>query len=115
MTTTLRHQPLPPRRVAGTVNCSAAAPSTTRWPRQVAQKRLGRRALPSAPPPCDHDRGHSARTSPNWPPGSGSAGHPVSAAEWEAGHGATLQYYAAAPERLTGKQIPVAGGLDDVP
>lgn len=42
-----------------------------------------------------------------------NAGHPVSAAEWEAGHVRdVLQYYAAAPERLTGKQIPVAGGLD---
>ena len=42
-----------------------------------------------------------------------NAGHPISAAEWEAGHVRdVLQYYAAAPERLTGKQIPVAGGLD---
>ncbi len=42
-----------------------------------------------------------------------NAGHPVSAAEWEAGHVRdVLQYYAAAPERLTGRQIPVAGGLD---
>lgn len=42
-----------------------------------------------------------------------NAGHPVSAAEWEAGHVRdVLQYYSAAPERLSGKQIPVAGGLD---
>jgi betaine-aldehyde dehydrogenase len=42
-----------------------------------------------------------------------NAGHPVSAAEWEAGHVRdVLQFYAAAPERLSGKQIPVAGGLD---
>ena len=42
-----------------------------------------------------------------------NSGHPISAAEWEAGHVRdVLQYYAAAPERLTGKQIPVAGGLD---
>jgi betaine-aldehyde dehydrogenase len=42
-----------------------------------------------------------------------NAGHPVSAAEWEAGHVRdVLQYYAAAPERLSGRQIPVAGGLD---
>lgn len=42
-----------------------------------------------------------------------NAGHPISAAEWEAGHVRdVLQYYAAAPERLTGRQIPVAGGLD---
>jgi betaine-aldehyde dehydrogenase len=42
-----------------------------------------------------------------------NAGHPLSAAEWEAGHVRdVLQYYAAAPERLSGRQIPVAGGLD---
>jgi betaine-aldehyde dehydrogenase len=42
-----------------------------------------------------------------------NAGHPVSAAEWEAGHVRdVLQYYAASPERLSGKQIPVAGGLN---
>ncbi|MGI9161294.1 MAG: aldehyde dehydrogenase family protein [Mycobacterium sp.] len=42
-----------------------------------------------------------------------NSGHPLSAAEWEAGHVRdVLQYYSAAPERLSGKQIPVAGGLD---
>lgn len=42
-----------------------------------------------------------------------NAGHPVSAAEWEAGHVRdVLQFYAASPERLSGQQIPVAGGLD---
>jgi betaine-aldehyde dehydrogenase len=42
-----------------------------------------------------------------------NSGHPVSAAEWEAGHVRdVLQYYSASPERLTGRQIPVAGGLD---
>jgi betaine-aldehyde dehydrogenase len=42
-----------------------------------------------------------------------NSGHPVSNAEWEAGHVRdVLQYYSATPERLTGKQIPVAGGLD---
>jgi acyl-CoA reductase-like NAD-dependent aldehyde dehydrogenase len=41
------------------------------------------------------------------------AGHPVSAARWEAGQVRdVLMYYAAAPERLTGRQIPVPGGLD---
>ena len=34
-------------------------------------------------------------------------------AEWEAGHVRdVLQFYSASPERLSGKQIPVAGGLD---
>lgn len=42
-----------------------------------------------------------------------NSGHPVSAAEWEAGHVRdVLQFYSASPERLSGKQIPVAGGLD---
>lgn len=42
-----------------------------------------------------------------------NSGHPVSAAEWEAGHVRdVLQFYAASPERLSGRQIPVAGGLD---
>jgi acyl-CoA reductase-like NAD-dependent aldehyde dehydrogenase len=42
-----------------------------------------------------------------------NSGHPVSAARWEAGQiRDVIQYYAAAPERQAGKQIPVAGGLD---
>lgn len=42
-----------------------------------------------------------------------NSGHPISAAEWEAGHVRdVLQYYSASPERLSGRQIPVAGGLD---
>jgi len=42
-----------------------------------------------------------------------NSGHPVASAEWEAGHVRdVLTYYAASPERLSGKQIPVAGGLD---
>jgi acyl-CoA reductase-like NAD-dependent aldehyde dehydrogenase len=42
-----------------------------------------------------------------------NSGHPISQARWEAGHVRdVLNYYAAAPERMIGKQIPVAGGLD---
>jgi acyl-CoA reductase-like NAD-dependent aldehyde dehydrogenase len=42
-----------------------------------------------------------------------NSGHPIGNAEWEAGHVRdVLQFYSASPERLTGKQIPVAGGLD---
>jgi acyl-CoA reductase-like NAD-dependent aldehyde dehydrogenase len=41
------------------------------------------------------------------------AGHTVGNARWEAGNVRdVLDYYAAAPERLFGRQIPVAGGLD---
>jgi acyl-CoA reductase-like NAD-dependent aldehyde dehydrogenase len=41
------------------------------------------------------------------------SGHPIGAATWEAGQVRdVLAYYAAAPERMTGRQIPVPGGLD---
>ena len=42
-----------------------------------------------------------------------NAGHTIGNARWEAGNVRdVLNYYSAAPERLVGKQIPVAGGLD---
>jgi acyl-CoA reductase-like NAD-dependent aldehyde dehydrogenase len=42
-----------------------------------------------------------------------NAGHTIGNARWEAGNVRdVLGYYAAAPERLFGRQIPVAGGLD---
>jgi acyl-CoA reductase-like NAD-dependent aldehyde dehydrogenase len=42
-----------------------------------------------------------------------NAGHTIGNARWEAGNVRdVLHYYAAAPERLCGRQIPVAGGLD---
>ncbi|MFJ1704727.1 aldehyde dehydrogenase family protein [Kitasatospora sp. NPDC088346] len=42
-----------------------------------------------------------------------NAGHTVGNARWEAGNARdVIEYYAAAPERLFGRQIPVAGGLD---
>jgi acyl-CoA reductase-like NAD-dependent aldehyde dehydrogenase len=42
-----------------------------------------------------------------------NAGHTIGNARWEAGNVRdVLTYYAAAPERLFGKQIPVAGGID---
>jgi acyl-CoA reductase-like NAD-dependent aldehyde dehydrogenase len=42
-----------------------------------------------------------------------NSGHPVGQATWEAGHVRdVLNYYSAAPERMIGQQIPVAGGLD---
>jgi acyl-CoA reductase-like NAD-dependent aldehyde dehydrogenase len=41
------------------------------------------------------------------------SGHPIGQARWEAGHiRDVLLYYSAAPERLTGQQIPVPGGLN---
>jgi acyl-CoA reductase-like NAD-dependent aldehyde dehydrogenase len=42
-----------------------------------------------------------------------NAGHTIGNARWEAGNVRdVLHYYAGAPERLSGRQIPVAGGLD---
>jgi acyl-CoA reductase-like NAD-dependent aldehyde dehydrogenase len=42
-----------------------------------------------------------------------NAGHTISNARWEAGNVRdVLTYYSAAPERLFGRQIPVAGGVD---
>ena len=42
-----------------------------------------------------------------------NSGHTISNARWEAGNVRdVIEYYAAAPERLFGRQIPVAGGLD---
>src|SRR5215475_4592211 len=41
------------------------------------------------------------------------AGHTIGNARWEAGNVRdVLNYYAGAPERLSGRQIPVPGGLD---
>ncbi len=42
-----------------------------------------------------------------------NSGHPIASARWEASHVAqVLNYYAGAPERLLGQQIPVPGGID---
>jgi acyl-CoA reductase-like NAD-dependent aldehyde dehydrogenase len=42
-----------------------------------------------------------------------NAGHTIGNARWEAGNVRdVLAYYSAAPERLFGRQIPVAGGVD---
>lgn len=42
-----------------------------------------------------------------------NSGHPIASAEWEAGHVRdVLTFYSGSPERLSGKQIPVADGLD---
>jgi acyl-CoA reductase-like NAD-dependent aldehyde dehydrogenase len=42
-----------------------------------------------------------------------NAGHTIGNARWEAGNVRdVLNYYAGAPERLSGRQIPVSGGVD---
>jgi acyl-CoA reductase-like NAD-dependent aldehyde dehydrogenase len=42
-----------------------------------------------------------------------NSGHTIGNARWEAGNVRdVLNFYAGAPERLSGRQIPVAGGLD---
>ena len=66
-------------------------------------------------------RGCCAGSRSSWTPPSRSSpqlevensGHTIGNARWEAGNVRdVLQYYSAAPERLFGKQIPVAGGLN---
>jgi acyl-CoA reductase-like NAD-dependent aldehyde dehydrogenase len=42
-----------------------------------------------------------------------NSGHTIGNARWEAGNVRdVLNYYSAAPERMTGRQIPVPGGMD---
>jgi acyl-CoA reductase-like NAD-dependent aldehyde dehydrogenase len=42
-----------------------------------------------------------------------NSGHPINSARWEAGNVRdVIAYYAGAPERLIGQQIPVADGID---
>jgi acyl-CoA reductase-like NAD-dependent aldehyde dehydrogenase len=42
-----------------------------------------------------------------------NSGHPIGSARWEAGNVRdVLAYYSAAPERMSGRQIPVADGVD---
>ena len=42
-----------------------------------------------------------------------NSGHTITNARWEAGNVRdVIMYYSAAPERLTGRQIPVPGGMD---
>ena len=55
----------------------------------------------------DSDREHLAELE------VANSGHTITNARWEAGNARdVIEYYAAAPERLFGRQIPVAGGLD---
>jgi len=55
----------------------------------------------------DADREHLAQLEVT------NSGHTIGNARWEAGNVRdVLGYYAAAPERLIGAQIPVAGGID---
>ncbi|GAB1511179.1 aldehyde dehydrogenase family protein [Actinophytocola sp. KF-1] len=55
----------------------------------------------------DADREHLARLEVE------NSGHTIGNARWEAGNVRdVLHYYAAAPERLFGKQIPVPGGVN---
>lgn len=55
----------------------------------------------------DADREHLAQLE------VANAGHTIGNARWEAGNARdVIEYYAAAPERLFGRQIPVAGGID---
>ena len=69
---------------------------------------------PSGRPDCGHSPRPSRLTSTELAALEvANSGHPIASAEWEAGHVRdVLTFYAGSPERLSGKQIPVAGGLD---
>ena len=55
----------------------------------------------------DADREHLAQLE------VANSGHTIGNARWEAGNARdVIAYYSAAPERLTGQQIPVADGID---
>ncbi|MGH8862653.1 MAG: aldehyde dehydrogenase family protein, partial [Jatrophihabitantaceae bacterium] len=55
----------------------------------------------------DADREHLARLEVT------NSGHTIGNARWEAGNARdVIAYYAGAPERLIGQQIPVADGID---
>src|ERR1700709_1450711 len=68
----------------------------------------------STPPPKRSSRPFRWRTSPRpTPPSRAPPGHPIGNARGEAGNVRdVLTYYSAAPERLFGRQVPVAGGVD---
>ncbi|MFV0496158.1 aldehyde dehydrogenase family protein [Mycobacterium sp.] len=82
-----------------------AAAAQRRWARLTpAQRAAGLRAFAAA---VDAHRDELAALE------VANSGHPVASAEWEAGNvGDVLQFYSGSPERLSGKQIPVAGGID---
>ena len=78
---------------------------------QQWRQRRPRRPGPAAAPVRRRGRRRRARSSP--PLEVRNSGHTISNARWEAGNVRdVLDYYAAAPERLFGRQIPVAGGVD---
>ncbi len=82
---------------------SAAAQETWRAVAPADRARLLRRFAAAV----DGDLEHLARLE------VANSGHTIGNARWEAGNVRdVLNYYAAAPERLFGRQIPVAGGID---
>ena len=83
-------------------------------PRRAARRPGGRSRPPTGPGCCAASPRPStptSSTSPRWR--SPTPGHTIGNARWEAGNVRdVLTYYAAAPERLFGRQIPVPGGVD---
>ena len=84
-------------------------------PRPRRPSRAGARwRPPTAPGCCGPSPPRSTPTARTWRRLEvANAGHTLGNARWEAGNVRdVLEYYAAAPERDFGRQIPVAGGLD---
>ena len=104
-----------PSRRRGADVASAAETDAAIEARPRAPSRPGgpsRRA--SGPGCCAGSPPSSTSTSTSWPRSrSRNSGHTIGNARWEAGNVRdVLNYYSAAPERLFGRQIPVAGGVD---
>ena len=102
--------------VLRTVDADSTSPPSTTRSRARRPRRSGGPSSPppSGPPRCGRSPPRSTRTSTSWPRSRWpTPGILIGNAEWEAGHVRdVLQFYSASPERLSGKQIPVAGGLD---
>ncbi|MFE9423937.1 aldehyde dehydrogenase family protein [Kitasatospora sp. NPDC006697] len=91
---------------AGTDAAVARAKAAFEGWRQVAPADRAR-LLRAFAAQVDADREHLAQLE------VANAGHTIGSARWEAGNARdVIEYYAAAPERLFGRQIPVAGGID---
>ena len=105
----------PPAPRSVTSPAPASTRSTRRSPAPCARSGRGRHCRRSrAPMRCGRSPASSrARVEELAQLEVLNSGHPIGSARWEAGHVAqVLNYYAGAPERLSGQQIPVAGGLD---
>jgi acyl-CoA reductase-like NAD-dependent aldehyde dehydrogenase len=96
-------EPTPPAKVDAAIARAAAAFETWRAVAPGDRARLLRRFAAAVDADIEELAQLEVRNS----------GHTIGNARWEAGNVRdVLDYYAGAPERLAGRQIPVPGGLD---